>query len=194
MSSEGGFWDTARPVLQGMGLDPHRVENILHGGWPDVDYTHGIIELKNVTDWPVRKGTNVWLNFEVGQVPVLMRRWRAGGLSWVFARVHGSWFLFDGWSSRRLEDGLTQEDFRRAACWSRANGSTFTEVVLKSLKGWLTADEALLMPHERAKLHRLRACKTAEETAREFGWNLGELLDAEAESNLTDDLLAAWES
>jgi hypothetical protein len=156
MSSEGGFWDTVRPVLQTMELDPQRVENILHGGWPDVCYSHGIIELKNLDTWPVRERTEVQVEFETGQVPCLMRRWKAGGLSWVLIRVDGSWFLFDGWSSRRVERGLTQADFRSTSVWHRKARAPLAGPSLVSLRGWLLADETVLMPHERAKLHRLR--------------------------------------
>lgn len=192
--SESAFWIAAHPVLQALRLDPVRVENILHRGWPDVSYTHGIIELKDLAAWPAREKTDVHLGFKIGQVPCLMRRWDQGGLSWVLARVGGSWFLFDGWSSRRVEDGLCRADFKLASAWSREARKPWSEASRRRLLGWLTADEDLLMPHDRAKMHRLRSCKTAEQCARELGWNLSDLLDAEAGSGLTDDLLAAWEN
>jgi hypothetical protein len=56
---EGGTWDSLRPRMVALNLDPQRVENSLDNGTPDVNYTHGWLELKYLDAWPRRPGTLV---------------------------------------------------------------------------------------------------------------------------------------
>ena len=97
---EQAAWDVLRPVMAGCGLDPRRVENVVGPGHPDVDYTHGNIELKALETFPKMIQTPVRIETFTGeQAGWLGQRWEAGGLAWLMVRVGGGWFLFDGWTA-----------------------------------------------------------------------------------------------
>lgn len=110
---ETSAWDTIRPLFRELGLDPVRVENVLHPGHPDLDYTHGSIELKYLPEWPKRATTKVKLpEFTGEQVAWLTRRWDKGGLAWLLVRVGSEWFLWPGSMTRDVRRGLTQAEWR----------------------------------------------------------------------------------
>ncbi len=88
----------ARAVRKALlGLDPIRVENPAHPGTPDVNYTHGWIELKWVRAWPKREGTKLSLEHFTQQQRVwIQRRSRNGGKVLVLLKVATDWLLYDG--------------------------------------------------------------------------------------------------
>lgn len=109
-------WDSIRPLFQALGLDPIRVENVLHPGHPDLDYTHGNIELKYMEAFPVRPGTAVRVPKLTGeQVGWITRRTEKGGLAWLLVRVGKEWFLWAGRDVYAVWQGLTQAEWRERA-------------------------------------------------------------------------------
>lgn len=189
MSSEGGFWEAVSPVLSGLSLDPLRVENVAHDGFPDVSYSHGLIELKNLPAWPVRAGTPVDIGIRADQQAVLARRWEKGGLSWVLARVGREWLLFDGWTSMALRAKAPRQTIYHLAAWHGPVGARN----YARLGCWLRGEAEELLPHERCRFYRLKARKTLWALAAEIGWPAGVIWDAEQGSQRTMDLLEVWE-
>lgn len=113
---ETSAWDSIRPLFRELGLDPIRVENVLHPGHPDVDYTHGNIELKYMEAFPVRPGTKVKVPKLSGeQVGWITRRTEKGGRAWLLVRVGAEWFLWAGGDAYRVWKGLTQAEWREEA-------------------------------------------------------------------------------
>ncbi len=111
--TEADAWDSIRPLFGQLGLDPIRVENVLHPGHPDVDYTHGNIELKALDAFPARGPTKVRIPTLTGQqVGWLTRRWEKGGNCWLLVRVGREWFLFCGKDARTIWKGRNQTDWR----------------------------------------------------------------------------------
>lgn len=93
--SEGAMWDALRPLLKG--LHPVRVENPMLPGTPDVNWSHGWIELKFAERWPPRGGPLRVDHFTKEQRTWLTRRRRAGGNAKVLLKVgEFEWLLFDG--------------------------------------------------------------------------------------------------
>lgn len=110
---ETSAWDSIQPTLKALGLDPIRVENVLHPGHPDVDYTHGNIELKYMKAFPVRPETKVRVpKLEGEQVAWITRRTQKGGLAWLLVRVGSEWFLWAGKDVWEVRQGLTQAEWR----------------------------------------------------------------------------------
>lgn len=99
--SESGMWDAIRPRLKR--LDPVRIENIVGSGTPDVNYSHGWIELKYLNAWPVRETTPVTIDhFTPQQRAWLIRRERSGGKAWLLLKVGKTdWLLFSGIDAAR---------------------------------------------------------------------------------------------
>jgi len=87
-------------------LDAFSVENSARNGTPDVNFTDGWVELKQVGKRPVRAETPVRVaHFTVEQRVVLRRRWHRGGKAFVLLLIDGEWMLFDGcWAARFLGD------------------------------------------------------------------------------------------
>lgn len=94
--SEAAMWQAIRPVLKP--LDPVRIESpLMGGGIPDVNYTHGWIELKYAPGWPVRGGPLRVDHFTTEQRRWLTRRRKAGGRAFLLLKVGRSeWLLFGG--------------------------------------------------------------------------------------------------
>lgn len=93
--SEGAMWDALRPLLKG--LHPVRVENPMLPGTPDVNWSHGWIELKFAERWPPRGGPLRVDHFTKEQRAWLTRRRRAKGNAKLLLKVGESeWLLFDG--------------------------------------------------------------------------------------------------
>lgn len=87
-------------------LDAWSVENTIGEGTPDVNFTDGWIELKQIGKRPVRKETPVRVHhFTTEQRVKLRRRWHKGGKAFVLLLLDGEWLLFDGcWAARFLGD------------------------------------------------------------------------------------------
>lgn len=199
--TEAVLWsERLRPVLDALGLDPVRVENVLGTGTPDVNYTDGWIELKDCPEgFPKRPGTVFTIPKLVErkeQVAWLMRRWEAGGACWLMIRVGREMFLFDGWSSREVRKGLTERDFRNMACWSSFADGSLPDQVKEDLRRWLEMDGEEMSPCQRARLYRLGARMSPAQAAASLGGGVvaSDVVLAEQVHNmLTDDLLAYWE-
>lgn len=151
MTPEQSAWDGLRPVLQQLGLDPHRVENVLGEGTPDVDYAHGNIELKVLPKLPARAATRIKVpKFRGTQAGWLFNRWKAGGLSWLMVKCQRDWFLFDGGTAMDVWLGMTEELWRaRAACIYPTGASRDT------LGAWLRWQGDALPSLDRAVFLRL---------------------------------------
>jgi hypothetical protein len=205
MTPEQSAWTSIRPMLTGMGLDPHRVENVVGPGHPDVDYSHGNIELKAVLDFPVRSSTPVRLpEFTGEQAGWLAKRWEAGGLSWLFVRVGREWFLFDGWTALQVQRGLDAIDWRELSAlhypaprdgWRGAHASGW-HCYSKQLHDWLTFRLDRMMPWSRARAMRLRCRKTLTEVASDINWSITSVCAVERGilPGRVDDLLDYWNS
>ena len=107
--SESAQWDSLRPVLKGLGLDPVRVENPAGPGTPDVNITLGWIELKQVDDWPVKGGALRVPHFTKQQRAWLRRRYAADRRAWMMLKVADDWLLIDGDIAAALV-GITPRD------------------------------------------------------------------------------------
>lgn len=113
---EQAAWNSLRPVLQSLSLDPHRVENVVGPAFPDVDYAFGNIELKAMAEFPMRPDTLVKVpEFTGAQAGWLYRRWMAGGLSWLSIRVGHEWYWFDGQKAMLVYKGLTEAQWKSTA-------------------------------------------------------------------------------
>src|SRR5579864_5013992 len=118
---ERSMWGSLQPRLAALGLDPVRIENALNRGTPDVNYTHGWIELKSVERWPVHANHPLRLPALMErpeQVAWLTRRWAAGGAAWLMLRVGRDLLLFSGLDARTVRLGQDQARLRELACWT----------------------------------------------------------------------------
>ncbi len=135
-------WDGIRPLFHQLGLDPVRVENVLRPGHPDVDYTHGNIELKYMERFPVGAATRVRVPKLTGeQVGWLTRRSLKGGLCWLLVRVGKEWYLFPGADVYDVWKGLTQAEWRSRA--ALVFGTQVKLEVSRRLRALLTGAEVL---------------------------------------------------
>lgn len=135
--TEAGTWtNILKPRLQEMIFDPVRVENVVGEGTPDVNYSRGWLETKEVPDWPKRAHTPLKVKFRRGQSAWLMRRWAAGGLAFLFVRVERDMLLFQGKDSLEVEHGLTQAQLFDRAVWRGLTGSSETD--------WISLKHVLL--------------------------------------------------
>jgi len=112
------MWRTLRPKM--LSLDPHRIENSTEKGTPDVNYSHGWIELKYCKEWPKRAATPLRIrHFTKEQRVWLERREIAGGITWVLLKVGESeWLLFRGGVAAR-ELGYVEKDSLYCSCVAR---------------------------------------------------------------------------
>jgi len=173
MTPEQLAWESLRPVLLGLGLDARRVENVVGPAHPDVDYSHGNIELKALTDWPARPTTKVKIECFTGeQAAWLMRRWRAGGNAWLMVRVQRAWYLFDGNTAHSVYRGMTPAQWKEAAAMiypgSTHSGRTWgsfpeedgARCYSRQLADWLRWDLDRMSPAQRELAERLGECRT----------------------------------
>ena len=191
MSREVPLWEALRPRFQSMGLDPHRVENALGVGTPDVNYVYGWVELKHLDRWPVRGGVVRIPSLEKRkeQVAWLLRRWVSGGMAFLLLRVGSELLLFDGWTSRDVRRGMTREALGEAAAWTSAKGTW------ESFGWWLTGSPEEMPAHERAKFYRLRACESVAGLASQLGVAQYQIRAGEdgSDPGMTETLLESWE-
>lgn len=94
--SESEMWKSLKKVMKS--YDPVRIESPVSPGVPDVNYTHGWIELKYLEKWPIRENTLVKIHhFTKQQKAWLIRRCLARGLVFLMLKVGESeWLLFNG--------------------------------------------------------------------------------------------------
>jgi hypothetical protein len=102
---EQQMWAALRPYMTG--LDPVRIESPMRSGIPDVNYSHGWIELKQLAGWPRLTGTPVAIShFTVEQRAFLTKRVLAGGRAYLMLRVGlDDWLLFNGARAAELIGG-----------------------------------------------------------------------------------------
>jgi len=184
-------WESLRPWMQALSLDPQRVENLLGQGTPDVWYADGALELKALHEWPKRAETPVRVEFRPGQVPWLLRRWQAGGAAWVMLRVGAQWLLFAAPDAGLIKSGLSAGTLTSLACWRSA--PVARDTLWGSLGSWLRRDHDALLPPARARLLRHMCNKTMAQAAIILGTTPEAVCRAELEEGtLTNDLIDAW--
>lgn len=189
------MWDALRPILSNLGLDPIRVENGLGAGFPDVNYSDGMLELKRLDHWPVRASTPVsipTLEERPAQVAVMARRWCHGGCAFLMLRVGQELLLFDGWTARTVRGAMPRAWLYENACWVSVPGHSANYPLLKL---WLRRDGVDMEGGARARLHRLGTRTNVEVIARQLQCSPTALIEAEMIGGpLLDDLLGYWEN
>lgn len=153
---ETGAYDSVKPRLQELGLDPQRVEDVTSRGTPDVWYTAGAIEMKYLPAWPVRPNTPVRIQTLIDrpqQVAWLTRRWMSGGPAYLMVRVDRQYFLFAGVNSRAVRQGLIRREFERLAVWHTDDQGRGDWI---NLRAWLLWDAEGLNMDQRKQLALLR--------------------------------------
>lgn len=79
------------------GWDPHRVENAVGPGTPDIEYVGGHIESKQIPHWPKRPLSVLRVPHYVPEQRAWhIRRCQAGGRCHVVIEVERDVFVFDG--------------------------------------------------------------------------------------------------
>lgn len=92
--SEAQMWKSLRPALKG--YDPKRIETPDTDGTPDVNYTQGWIELKNVDKRPKREDTVIQLDhYTTQQRTWIAERHSCGGRVHLMLRIERTWLLFE---------------------------------------------------------------------------------------------------
>jgi hypothetical protein len=108
--AESDLNDRLRSALAG--YDPVRVENSVGPGTPDINFSLGWIESKQVAHWPSRADTVLALrHYTTQQRAWHVKRRAVGGVVWVAIEVHGETFIFD---ARDAAQGL-------GITWTRAD-------------------------------------------------------------------------
>ena len=118
--SESSMWKSLRPLMAG--LDPVRIESPITEGVPDVNFTHGWIELKYAAKWPARGGPLRLPHFTKEQRAWLIARSAAGGRVYLLLKVGASeWLLFDGFTAAKAVGSLKKEELytKVLARWTR---------------------------------------------------------------------------
>lgn len=118
MASESRFRKRVCTALKG--LNAHPVENGLIVGYPDVTWTHGVIELKQRPSWPSRDRTLVKVEkFSPAQRKFLKRNIECGGYAHFLLQVGRGrwveWVLLDGAVAAEIMDKATRDQIYSAA-------------------------------------------------------------------------------
>lgn len=196
--NEAGSWTALKGRLDALGLDPHRVENALGNGTPDVTYTAGWVELKWLEAWPARSTTPVRLRKleeRPAQVAWLTRRWAAGGPAWLALRVAKELLVFSGRDVRAVRDGLLRAELRDLACWATSMTGYASDDDWRQLGAVLRWDDEAMWPHHRARVLRLRCGCSPSHLAAELGpgWVEHRVIEAELSTvGDTNTLIDHW--
>jgi hypothetical protein len=131
--SESNYWARIKPML--IGLDAQRIESLTGLGVPDVNYTHGWIELKWIKEWPKRPTTNVRIDHFTPQQKVwLIRRIHSGGRAHVLLGIGtGESLLFWGDVAASHIGSSTREELIQHACGYWQKGDRNMPKELKSV-------------------------------------------------------------
>jgi hypothetical protein len=137
MASEA---DTRKLVIERMrqaGFDPVAVENSVHMGTPDVNYTHGWIELKILDEWPKRESTAVKIrHYTQQQKTWAIRRRAAGGTVWFLLRVGNcEWLLMAGATAAFVVGRANREQLISASvlhCKKNMQWDKFAEILRRA--------------------------------------------------------------
>lgn len=140
--SEAAYRGAVIKALKPLGADPIAIENgRCHPGTPDVNWLHGMLELKVIHEWPKRADTIVKCSTWTKEQAIWhRRRWNAGGSVYLLARIADRHLLFDG---------ATAADF-----FSVVNREKLEALAVMNTKG---LDPKLLLQHLlMRKCHRER--------------------------------------
>lgn len=173
--SEQQMWTTFRKRI--VHLDPQRVETRIDDGIPDVNYTGGWIELKYLPKWPRDPSAIVKIDHYTPQQRAWgLRRWRAGGMSWLLLHVRedNSWMLFDGYTAQDLVGKARRELLDWNAAVSVKSPSD------PALLHMLVADPEDMPIGLRCRLARLKCMKHISDVACDLNWGAQALRDVEA--------------
>lgn len=97
MSSEKQLRGNVVKLLRGAKLDAQPIENPIVPGFPDVEYIGGLIELKEVDDWPAREDTPLRIEHYTQEQRIWHeRRAHFGGRIHVLLQVGREYLLFKG--------------------------------------------------------------------------------------------------
>jgi hypothetical protein len=97
MSSEKQLRGNVVKLLRGARLDARPVENPVDPGFPDVEYIGGLLELKEVDDWPARADTILRIEHYTQEQRIWHeRRAHFGGRIHVLLQVEREYLLFTG--------------------------------------------------------------------------------------------------
>lgn len=111
-------------------LDAFSVENVVRAGTPDVNFTDGWIELKQLDKKPMRAETTVRLqHFTPQQRVFLRRRWHKGGKAFLLLLLEGEWMLFDGCWAARFVGNVNYDILAFHALGHWASGLVETELL-----------------------------------------------------------------
>jgi len=110
------------------------VESNVNRGTPDINYSHGWIELKRIKTYPVHADTVVRIkHFTGAQRDWLSQRVRAGGRAYVLLHIASDWFLFDGLDASTVLGSICQRELHFYSIWSsmgKFDKESFIQVVL----------------------------------------------------------------
>jgi hypothetical protein len=126
-------------------FDARAIENPLRGGTPDVNYTHGWIELKWLRSWPKREETPIRLpHFHVGQRLWLKQRWRCRGLAFLLLQCNKEWLLFRAPEAAEHVGHLSREQLYDLSLARWDNGLNNKELQEWLTKSWEELDHSPL--------------------------------------------------
>lgn len=99
---ESQMWTVLRGMISK--LDPVRIENMLTPGTPDVNYTEGWIELKQLRHWPPKGQPVKIYHYTPEQRVWALRRAKRNGRVFMLIRVgEREWVLLDGkWAAQNI--------------------------------------------------------------------------------------------
>lgn len=196
--TESYMWGQLRLPMVREKLDPVRVETIMADGIPDVQYMDGWIELKFAPRWPVRGGVLRLDHYTQEQKTWGLRRWHAGGLSFLLLKAKHDWMLFDGWTAFNHVGKGNRTQLRRVALKTY---SGLVKNVIQELSPFLRENLDAMTPAERCRWMRVRSMKTPEEVSDELTelvpgfWDAEEVIRHEMgiHKGSLDDLIWYWE-
>lgn len=107
-------------VLRNANLDPQSIESSISAGVPDINWTHGWIELKCVESYPKMAVSPVRIrHFTPEQRSWALRRAACGGKVHLLLRVADDWYLFG--TPGLVEVGELTKQQLRMRCLAHAN-------------------------------------------------------------------------
>lgn len=117
--SEAQMWARLRPIWQGWGLDPVRIECPGDKGVPDVNTVVGWVELKFLLKWPHYCKSIVRLDhYTPEQRAWGMRRWlKRPGSCWLLLHIRegDQWLLFNALIAAQVVGRVNREALTRGA-------------------------------------------------------------------------------
>ncbi len=113
--SESNLWNRLRTNMIGKyWSEATRHEDKLQKGIADISFCQngfgGWMELKWVSDWPVRPHTKVKIpHYSLDQKEFLMKKGKAMGNTWLFIQVGSDFILFDHQGAQHVGDIMKEE-------------------------------------------------------------------------------------